>query len=284
MSVAVTLLFAWELSHYNLNFGDLRAFTTAWFPPDRYWSAWQVEGLGNFESRPPGDLLVSLCLDFFGSDAGSIFQKLVFLVPYPVSCATMWAFLGLFRVGKFERGFAAFLYAFNPLTLQEMVGGAIGLHWAYMFIPSAGLAVTKIIENTKIGDSLNLGLQLFAASIFLPHAIPFVLGLPMLGCLAPLFSRNFERKRVFRVAGLLAISLVAYTLLLLPSLVSLVALVPSLSFATSCESHQYPALTCSCMGRNTVKQDGILVAQLPRCSELHSSPRFSSRDSPIEES
>src|SRR5260370_19681229 len=103
LSLSISLIFGLELLKYDLSYGDLRSFNSAWFVSSRYFSAWQPEGLGNFDSRSLSDLVISATSVGVGNSGGIILQKILFLAPYPLSSVTMWKFLEKFNLPNLER-------------------------------------------------------------------------------------------------------------------------------------------------------------------------------------
>jgi hypothetical protein len=165
IGLLVTALFIFL--YRNLHFSEMWAFgDLSAFPKDitiiENWtfSAWSSQGLGFLSFKPFTyyiEMLVSTTL--LGDNLA---QKAMFLLLPIFSFTTFLLFLRKLKVNMFAAIVGSLLYAVNPVTVSEFVGGSMTLA-AYATFPIILLFIIRILNGKEINivDLIVLGLSSF---------------------------------------------------------------------------------------------------------------------------
>jgi len=193
-------------------FGDLSAFP-ANINLTKNWTfyVWNEEGLGVLSAKPFNYYFTIILFSFlFGSFTA---QKILFLSTLAISFLSFYFFLRKFKINPISSILAALLYAFNPITISDFIGGAMTL-MVYAIFPLILFYIIKIIQNQKFNlkDVAILGVLSFF--VFNVHtAFWYIIVIfPMLLICKPLLNINI--KKIIRPI----IPLIITTLILLPNL------------------------------------------------------------------
>lgn len=204
IGLLVIVLFSFLFRNLRLSemwaFGDLSAF-----PKDtsviENWTfyAWSSQGLGFLSFKPFTyyiEILVSTTL--LGNN---IAQKFMFLLLPIFSFVTFFCFLRKLKVNLLAAAVGSLLYAVNPVTISEFIGGSMTLA-AYATFPLILLFIIRVLERKQVNISDLIILGLLAFFVLNVHAtfwytviiIPAIVSLFFVNKLRPIeATKRFTR-------------------------------------------------------------------------------------------
>ncbi len=134
----------------------------------------------------------------------------------------MFRFLETLKLNTTAKLVGGLFYAINPVTLQEFAGGALGGLWEYMLVPPIISYLNGFLSSTKAKTLLKFVGCLALASIFLTHAVIFVVGIPILVFLGTFIGFDKRRSSIFKATCIIISVAVLYPLLLAPTLLPII--------------------------------------------------------------